>query len=189
MGHIVWIRVLLLPDFFLEERIIKDYLINEQITDREVRVIAEDGSTLGIMTISQALEVAQAKGLDLVKVGEGSPATCKLMDYAKYRYDTIKKEKEARKNQKIIKIKEVQLSIGIDMGDLKTKAKKANEFIADGDKVQVVIRLRGRQNKRPELGLKVMSDFAAMVEGAVTEQGPSQEGNTQRMVLAPVKKK
>ena len=122
-------------------------------------------------------------------MGDGNPATCKLMDYAKYRYDTIKKEKEARKNQKIVKIKEVQLSIGIELGDMKTKAKKANEFIADGDKVQVVIRLRGRQNKRPELGLKVMSDFAAMVEGAVIEQGPSQEGNTQRMVLAPVKKK
>ena len=173
----------------MEERIIKDYLVNEQITDSSVRVIAEDGNTLGIMTISQALEVAQAQGLDLVKVGDGNPATCKLMDYAKYRYDTIKKEKEARKNQKIVKIKEVQLSIGIELGDMKTKAKKANEFIADGDKVQVVIRLRGRQNKRPELGLKVMSDFAAMVEGAVIEQGPSQEGNTQRMVLAPVKKK
>ncbi len=173
----------------MEDCIIKDYLINEQIADREVRVIAEDGKTLGIMTIDQALSYAAGLNLDLVKVGEGSPATCKLMDYAKYRYDTIKKEKEARKNQKIIKVKEVQLSIGIELGDLRTKAKKANEFVADGDKVQVVIRLRGRQNKRPELGLKVMSDFAAMVEGAVIEQGPSQEGNTQRMVLAPIKKK
>lgn len=173
----------------MEERIIKDYLINEQIKDREVRVIAEDGKTLGIMSLAQALEVAAGAELDLVKVGDGNPATCKLMDYAKYRYDTIKKEKEARKNQKIIKIKEVQLSIGIDVGDMRTKAKKANEFIGDGDKVQVVIRLRGRQNKRPELGLKVMSDFAAMVEGAQIEQGPSQEGNTQRMVLSPIKKK
>lgn len=169
--------------------IIKDYLINEQITDREVRVIAEDGKTLGIMTLEQALLVAASAGLDLVKVGDGTPATCKLMDYAKFRYDTAKKEKEARKNQKIIKIKEVQLSIGIEIGDMRTKAKKASEFIADGDKVQVVIRLRGRQNKRPELGLKVLSEFAGMVEGAVIESGPTQEGNTQRMVLAAAKKK
>lgn len=167
---------------------IKDYLINEDIRDREVMVIDQTGKSLGVMTRLQALEVAAAAELDLVKVGQGATPTCKLMDYDKYRYDTIKKEKEAKKNQKIVKVKEVQLSIGIDIGDLTTKAKKASEFVADGDKVRVVIRMRGRQNKRPELGIKVLNDFFAKVENASIEQAPSQEGNTLRMVLAPVGK-
>lgn len=184
-----WVGWLLLSDFILEGLIIRDYLINEQITDREVMVIDQDGRSLGVMTIAQALEVAQAAGLDLVKVGTGPTPTCKLMDYNKFRYDSIKREKEAKKNQTTVKVKEVQLSIGIDIGDLRTKAKKATEFIADGDKVRVVMRLRGRQNKRPELGLKLFQEFVAMVEGCTIEQAPNQDGNTLRMVLAPASKK
>jgi len=172
---------------FVEELIIKDYQINEEIVEREVMVIDAEGKSLGVMTRLQALEVAQAAGLDLVKVGQGQTPTCKLMDYDKFRYDTIKKEKESKKNQKVIKIKEVQLSIGIDTGDLATKAKNASKFVADGDKVRVVIRMRGRQNKRPELGIKVLNDFVTMVTGCVVEQAPSQEGNTLRMTLAPQK--
>lgn len=152
-------------------------------------VIAPDGKSLGVMNIAQALEVAHSYELDLVKVGQGATPTCKLMDYAKFRYDSIKKEKEAKKNQKIVKIKEVQLSIGIDVGDLRTKAKHAIGFIEDGDKVKVVIRMRGRQNKRPELGIKVLNDFAAMVANSVVEQAPNQEGNTLKMTLAPISKK
>lgn len=164
-------------------------MINEQIADREVMVIDQEGKSLGIMRTQQALQLAQSADLDLVKVGQGATPTCKLMDYNKFRYDSIKKEKEAKKNQTIVKIKEVQLSIGIDVGDLKTKAKKACEFIADGDKVRVVMRLRGRQNKRPELGLKLLQDFVTMVEGCIVEQAPNQEGNTFRMTLAPAGKK
>ena len=99
-----------------------------------------------------------------------------------------KKEKEAKKNQKIVKVKEVQLSIVIDVGDINVKAKRANEFIADGDKVRVVIRMRGRQNKRPERGMKVMDQFFQKIEGAMMEQPPVIEGNTIRMQLAPAKK-
>ncbi len=141
------------------------------------------------MSRASALQVAEDTGLDLVKVGQGATPTCKLMQYDKFRYESIKKEKEASKNQKIIKIKEVQLSIGIDTNDLKIKAKRASSFIGDGDKVKVVIRLKGRQNKRPELGMELMNQFFELVENANKEQGPIQEANNIRMMLAPITKK
>lgn len=179
---------ILLSNFYLEDTHIKEYQINEEIREREVLVIDGEGKSLGTMPTARALDIARDANLDLVKVGQGATPSCKLMDYAKFRYDTIKKEKEAKKNQKIVQLKEVQLSIGIDVGDLRTKAKKATEFIADGDKVKVVIRMRGRQNKRPELGFKVLTNFAEMVEGANVAVEPVQEGNTLRMQLAPAKK-
>ena len=142
-----------------------------------------------MMSAYDAQKIADEQGLDLVKIAPQSvPPICKLMDYDKFRFDSIKKEKEAKKNQKIVKIKEVQLSIVIDVGDINVKAKKANGFIADGDKVRVVIRMRGRQNKRPELGMKVMEQFYQKIEGAVMEQPPQIEGNTIKMQLAPAKK-
>ena len=141
------------------------------------------------MSRASALQVAEDTDLDLVKVGQGATPTCKLMQYDKFRYESIKKEKEASKNQKIIKIKEVQLSIGIDTNDLKIKAKRASSFIGDGDKVKVVIRLKGRQNKRPELGMELMNQFFELVENANKEQGPIQEANNIRMMLAPITKK
>ena len=142
-----------------------------------------------MMSAYDAQRIADDQGFDLVKIAPQSvPPICKLMDYDKFRFDSIKKEKEAKKNQKIVKIKEVQLSIVIDVGDINVKAKKANGFIADGDKVRVVIRMRGRQNKRPELGMKVMEQFFQKIEGAVMEQAPSIEGNTIKMQLAPAKK-
>ena len=141
------------------------------------------------MSAYDAQRIADDQGFDLVKIAPQSvPPICKLMDYDKFRFDSIKKEKEAKKNQKIVKIKEVQLSIVIDVGDINVKAKKANGFIADGDKVRVVIRMRGRQNKRPELGMKVMEQFFQKIEGAVMEQSPAIEGNTIKMQLAPAKK-
>lgn len=179
-----------MPNFlFQEDFLIKEYLINDQIRDREVMVIDTQGKSLGVMSIQSALQIAEDVGLDLVKVGQGQTPTCKLMQYDKFRYETEKKEKEAKKNQKIIKIKEVQLSIVIDTNDMRTKAKRANEFIANGDKVKVVIRMKGRQNKRPELGINVMNEFFSMMENAVKEQGPVIEGNTIRMVLALQNKK
>ena len=148
-----------------------------------------EGKNLGVMSAYDAQRIADEQGLDLVKIAPQSvPPICKLMDYDKFRFDSIKKEKEAKKNQKIVKIKEVQLSIVIDVGDINVKAKKANGFIADGDKVRVVIRMRGRQNKRPELGMKVMEQFFQKIEGAVMEQAPNIEGNTIKMQLAPAKK-
>ncbi len=169
--------------------LIKDYQINEQIRDREVKVIDAEGKLLGTMTARDAQHIAEMAGMDLVKISPNSvPPTCKLLNYDKFRFENVKKEKEAKKNQKIIKLKEVQLSITIDVGDMKVKAKRANEFIADGDKVKVVIRMRGRQNKRPELAHKILNEFFTLMEAAVIEQAPLLEGNTIKMLLAPAKK-
>ena len=143
-----------------------------------------------MMTAMEAQRIANEQGLDLVKIApQAVPPTCKLMDYDKFRFDTIKREKEAKKSQKIVKIKEIQLSILIDVGDINVKAKRANEFLKDGDRVRVVIRMRGRQNKRPELGMKVMEQFCQKIEEEyVVEQAPIVEGNTIRMQLAKAKK-
>jgi len=143
-----------------------------------------------VMTAMEAQRIANEQGLDLVKIApQAVPPTCKLMDYDKFRFDTIKREKEAKKSQKIVKIKEIQLSILIDVGDINVKAKRANEFLKDGDRVRVVIRMRGRQNKRPELGMKVMEQFCQKIEEEyVVEQAPIVEGNTIRMQLAKAKK-
>lgn len=169
--------------------LIKDYQINEQIRDREVKVIDSKGKLLGTMSARDAQHIAETAGMDLVKIAPNSvPPTCKLLNYDRFRFENVKKEKEAKKNQKIIKLKEVQLSIVIDVGDMKVKAKRANEFIADGDKVKVVIRMRGRQNKRPELAHKILNEFFSMMEAAVIEQAPQLEGNTIKMLLAPAKK-
>ncbi len=181
---------LLLSDFYFRRtKTIKEYLINEQIRDREVVLIDSNGVSRGLMQTRDALAIAEEQGLDLVKVGEGRTPTCKLMDYSKWVYDKAKKEKEQKKAQKRIEIKEIQLSVTIDTGDLRVKANKTNEFISDGDKVRVVIRMRGRQNVRPELGLKVMNEFYKMIENANMEQAPAIEGNTIRMTLAPQTKK
>jgi len=154
-----------------------------------VKVINAEGQMIGVVSADDARKLADQAGLDLVKIQpQAVPPICKLMNYDKFRFETIKKEKENKKNQKISKIKEVQLSFVIDTGDLNVKAKKANEFIKDGDKVRVVIRMRGRQNKRPELGMKILNDFFAQLIDAVIEQGPMQEGNTLRMQVAPAKK-
>ncbi len=168
--------------------IIKEYQVNEQITDREVKVINAEGQLIGILSSSEALRIAEQAGMDLVKIApQAVPPICKLMNYDKFRFESIKREKENKKNQKVIKLKEVQLSIVIDVGDLNVKAKRANEFLAEGNKVRVVIRMRGRQNKRPELGIKILNDFFSQLTNAVLEQGPLQEGNTLRMQVAPAK--
>ena len=142
------------------------------------------------MSAYDAQMIANERGLDLVKIApQAVPPTCKLMDYDKFRFDSIKREKEAKKNQKIVKIKEVQLSILIDVGDINVKAKRASQFLEDGDKVRVVIRMRGRQNKRPELGMKVMEQFCSLITSEyIMEQAPTIEGNTIKMQLAKAKK-
>jgi len=140
------------------------------------------------MSAKDAMHIAEAAGMDLVKIAPTSvPPICKLLNYDRFRFENIKKEKEAKKNQKIIKLKEVQLSIMIDVGDMRVKAKRANEFIADGDKVKVVIRMRGRQNKRPELAYKILNQFFEMMENTQMEQAPSLEGNTIKMLLTKQK--
>ena len=162
-------------------------MINEEIRDREVRLIGADGAQLGVMLTKQALELAEKAELDLVKiVPNAQPPVCKLIDYDKHRYETAKRERENRKNQKVIALKEVQLSATIEENDVITKAKNAYKFLAEGDKVKVSIRFRGRQITHTEIGLRVMGDFAKRVEDVSTvERRPLLEGRNMIMILAP----
>lgn len=165
----------------------QDLMINEEIRDPEVRLIDENGSQLGIVSIREAQALADQRNLDLVKIAPGSnPPVCKLMDYGKYRFEMAKREKEQRKNQKIIEVKEVRLSATIDLHDMEVKAKAARRFFSDGNKVKVSIRFRGRQITHGEIGLDVMNQFFEMVqENAVIERPARQEGRNMFMVLAP----
>ena len=164
-----------------------DLMINEEIRDREVRLIDENGEQLGVMPTQKALELAEARGLDLAKIQPtAKPPVCKLMDYDKYRYEQSKRERENRKNQRVVAIKEVQLSATIEENDVLTKAKMATRFLQDGDKVKVSIRFRGRQITHSEIGMKVMQDFAQRCsEVSSVERRPLMDGRHMIMILAP----
>ena len=161
--------------------------INEQIRDKELRVIDADGTQLGIMSLRQSLEIAEQKNLDLVKIApQANPPVCKIIDYGKYRFEQAKREKEARKNQRVVEIKEVRLSLNIDTHDFETKRNHALRFISEGNKVKVSIRFRGREMGHPELGQEIMQRFAgAMSEVANVEKPAKLEGRTMLMFLAP----
>ena len=161
--------------------------INEQIRDKELRIIDADGTQLGIMSLRQALEIAEQKNLDLVKIApQANPPVCKIIDYGKYRFEQAKREKEARKNQRVVEIKEVRLSLNIDTHDFETKKNHALRFISEGNKVKASIRFRGREMGHPELGLEIMRRFAdAMSEVANVEKPAKLEGRTMLMFLAP----
>jgi len=162
-------------------------MINDEIRDREVRVISPTGDQLGVMPTRRALELAEEKQLDLVKiVANAHPPVCKLMDYDRYRFEQAKREREIRKNQKIVTLKEVQLSATIEDNDMQVKAKSATRFLQDGDKVKVSIRFRGRQITHSEIGVKVMQQFLEMLKDyAVMERRPLLEGRHMIMILAP----
>lgn len=167
----------------------KDMQINEQIRDREVRVISSTGEQLGIMSAKDALKKAEEKNLDLVKIAPtAKPPVCKIMDYGKYRFEQAKREKEARKNQKVVEIKEIRLSLNIDTHDFQTKVNHAEKFLKAGNKVKVSIRFRGREMAHPELGLTSMEKFAeACSEFSSIEKPAKLEGRQMLMFLAPVK--
>lgn len=162
-------------------------MINEEIRDREVRVIDAEGNQLGILPTQKALELAEEAGLDLVKiVPTAQPPVCKLMDYDKHRFEQSKKEREMRKNQKVIALKEVQLSATIEENDVAVKAKAAVKFLQNGDKVKVSIRFRGRQAAHPEIGLQVMNDFVERIkEVGTVDRRPTIEGRNMMMILVP----
>jgi len=166
-------------------------MINEEIRDREVRVIGADGEQLGVMSIQQALTLAEEKELDLVKIVPGAhPPVCKMMDFDKYRFEQSKKQREIRKNQKVIILKEVQLSATIEENDVSVKAKNAIRFLGEGNKVKVSIRFRGRQITHTEIGLNVMNDFLERVKDiANVERRPLLEGRHMIMILAPKENK
>lgn len=160
---------------------------NEQIRDRNVRVISDDGEQLGVMTLREAMDIVNEKGLDLVKVSpHANPPVCKIMDYGKFRFEQSKKQKEAKKHQKIIVLKEMRLSATIDKHDMLVKAKNVNKFLKAGDKVKVSIRFKGRQMTHTENGRKVMNEFLTMVEEyGVMEKSAKLEGRSMFMILAP----
>ena len=164
-------------------------MINEQIRDREVRLVGEDGEQLGIMPTSKAQAMADAAGLDLVKIApKAQPPVCKIIDYGKYKYEQIRREKEARKKQKIVEIKEVRMSPNIDTNDLNTKIAAARKFHEKGNKVKVSIRFRGREMTHTQQSLPTMEDFAAQLSDiAVVEKPPKMEGRFMTMFLTEKK--
>ena len=166
---------------------ITDLMINEQIRDKEVRLIDTDGAQLGILSLREAQSLAEEKNLDLVKISPtAKPPVCRIMDYSKHRFDQQKKEKEARKKQKTISIKELRLSPNIDTHDINVKKKKALEFLKSGDKVKVSIRFRGRELGHTEVAYGILNDFAeGVLEYGVIEKPPKMEARSMAMFLAP----
>ncbi len=165
----------------------KELSINEQIRDREVRVIDADGSQLGVISLDEALRRAADRDMDLVKIApQAAPPVCKIMDYGKYRFEQAKREKEARKNQKTVEIKEIRLSLNIDTHDFQTKAGHAKRFLGEGNKVKVSIRFRGREMGHPEIGHDIMKRFAeTCAEAGAVERPSKMEGRNMLMFLAP----
>jgi len=161
--------------------------INEEILDKEVRLIGDQGEQLGIMSVDEALRIATERELDLVKIAPGSnPPVCKIMDYGKFRFEQAKKEKEAKKNQRVIEIKEIRMSPGIDTNDFNTKLKNAQKFLNDGDRVKVSVRFRGREMAHTEIGTVLLKDFAGQcAEIANMDKAPKLEGRNMSMFLSP----
>ncbi|WP_040197417.1 translation initiation factor IF-3 [Candidatus Soleaferrea massiliensis] len=165
-------------------------LINEEIRDREVRVVGPNSEQLGIMSSKDALKMAGEKNLDLVKIApQATPPVCRIMDYGKYRFEQAKREREAKKNQKTVDIKEIRLSLNIDTHDFNTKAGHANKFLDAGSKVKISVRFRGREMAHPEIGEALIKRFAeACSEHANVEKQPKMEGRSITMFLSSNKK-
>ncbi|MBR4955910.1 MAG: translation initiation factor IF-3 [Clostridia bacterium] len=168
----------------------QEYQINEEILDKEVRLIDSDGAQLGIVDIATAQAKADERGLDLVKIAPmAQPPVCRVMDYGKFRFEQTKKEKEARRNQKVVDIKEVRLSAKIDVHDFEVRVKSAQKFLTGGDKVKASIRFRGREMAHTDLGLAIMDRFAeALTDYGTVEKPAKLEGRQMLMFLAPSKK-
>lgn len=166
---------------------IKEMQINEEITDKEVRLISNDGEQLGIVSAAQAQKLAAEKNLDLVKIApQAKPPVCKIMDYGKYRFEQSKREKESKKNQRVIEIKEIRLSPNIDVHDFDTKVGHARKFLSAGNKTKVSIRFRGREMTHTDLGLTIMAQFAEKCADIASVEKPAKlEGRQMLMFLAP----
>ena len=161
-------------------------MINEQIRDREIRLIGEDGEQFGVMSSRDAMKLAREAELDLVKIApQAKPPVCKIIDYGKYRYELARKEKEAKKKQKTVEVKEVRLSPNIDTNDLNTKVNNAKKFISKGNKVKVTLRFRGREMAHVQQSKHILDDFAeTLADVAVVEKPAKMEGRAMSMVLA-----
>ena len=169
----------------MEDKAISELFINEQIRDKEIRLIGEDGQQLGIMSPRDAMKLAEEAGLDLVKIAPtAKPPVCKIVDYGKYRYELARKEKDAKKKQKVIEIKEIRMSPNIDTNDLNTKASAARKFIEKGNKVKVTLRFRGREMAHMQTSKHILDDFAQLLaDVAVIEKPAKVEGRSMVMFL------
>ena len=169
----------------MEVSIISELMINEQIRDREIRLIGEDGEQLGIMSTRDAMKLAREANLDLVKIAPtAKPPVCKIIDYGKYRYEQARREKEARKKQKTIEVKEVRLSPNIDTNDLNTKVNQARKSVSSGNKVKVAVRFRGRELAHTAVGKTILEDFAQKLSDiAVIDKPAKLEGKSMVMFL------
>ena len=176
---VVYLEVLTIAKF--------DHQLNEEIRDKEIRLIGADGAQLGIVSSAEANAMAEEQGMDLVKISPNAvPPVCKIMDYSKFCFDQKKREKEAKKNQRVVEIKEIRMSPSIDTNDFNTKAKAAMKFLGDGNRVKVSVRFRGREMAHTNLGEKLLMDFAeACAEIATMEKNPKLEGRFMGMFLAP----
>lgn len=162
-------------------------MVNEEIRDKEVRLIDADGTMVGIMSAKEAQKIANTKNLDLVKIApQANPPVCRIMDYGKYMFELSKKEKEARKNQKVISVKEVRMNPTIDENDFNFKARNAIRFLQEGDKVKVIVRFRGREINYTSIGQEMLERFSDIVKDVgVVEKKPRLEGKNMVMILNP----
>lgn len=177
------------PLFCEEGTTIKELLINEQIKDKEVRVIGVNGEMVGIMSAKEALALAEDAGVDLVKIAPAAvPPVCRIVDYGKFKYEQTKKEKDAKKKQHVVEIKEIVVSPNIDTNDLNTKVNAARKFISKGDRVKVTLRFRGREMAHMQSSKHILDDFAeALTDVAVVDKAPKVEGRSMSMFLAEKK--
>lgn len=167
----------------------KNFAVNEEIRDREIRVIADDGEQLGVIATKEALRIAEEKELDLVMISPGAkPPVCKIMDYGKFIYEQSKKDKEAKKKQKVINLKEIRVSPKIEEHDVLIKSNNARKFLEDGDKVKITVRFRGREAEYSHVGRKILDNFYSRLEDlCVIEKAAKLEGRNMIMILAPKK--
>ena len=165
----------------------KEHVINEKIKDKEIRLIGSEGEQLGIVSVQQALDIAADKNLDLVKIAPNAvPPVCKIMDYGKFRFEMTKKEKEQRKNQKVVDTKEVRLTPNIDDHDFFTKLNNAKKFLKSGNKVKVTVRFRGREVTHSSLGEDILNRFASEIEEVgIIDKKPKMEGRNMSMFISP----
>ena len=179
------VRVLCFLEVFLIAKL--EHQLNEDIRDKEIRVIGDDGAQLGIMSAAEAQQLAYDKDLDLVKISpNATPPVCKIMDYGKFRFEQMKREKEARKNQHVVEIKEVRMSPNIDTNDFNVKLKNAQKFLKDGNRVKVTVRFRGREVAHTSIGEVLLKQFGEQcAEIATVEKNPKLDGRHMTMFLSP----
>lgn len=164
-----------------------EHQINEEIRDKEVRLIADDGEQLGIVSAKEALDIAIERGMDLVKIApQAQPPVCRIMDYGKFRFEQAKREKEARKNQRVVEIKEIRMSPSIDVNDFNVKLRNAQKFLADGNRCKITVRFRGREMAHTNIGQDLLLKFAEECgEIAVMDKSPKLEGRHMSIFLSP----